>query len=35
MDTLVQPRVEHARRVERIVTGHATSDARASGSRVC
>lgn len=26
MDTLVQPRVEHARRVERVVTGHATSD---------
>ncbi|AKZ27514.1 pirin family protein [Ralstonia pseudosolanacearum] len=26
MDTLVQPHVEHARRVERVVTGHATSD---------
>lgn len=26
MDTLVQPRVERARRVERIVTGQATSD---------
>ncbi|MFX7833007.1 pirin family protein, partial [Acinetobacter baumannii] len=26
METLVQPRVQHARRVERIVTGRPTSD---------